>query len=171
MSSRRCADSGGSPEAGITAIPPRRFDDSHDPFCDRTVLPAVAALARDAASDEKEIRSVEAVLCRAFESGDAATLRKHMDATFTQTSSRGEVTDFEQNVAEVARREPRYEVFRNHDQKIRLYGDTAIILGITTVKGTADGKPFEADFQYTDTWIRRDGHWKIAASHASRLAR
>jgi len=134
-------------------------------------LPAVATFARDAASDEKEIRSVEAVLCRAFESGDAAMLRKHMDATFTQTSSRGEVTDFEQNVAEVARREPRYEVFRNHDQKIRLYGDTAIILGITTVKGTADGKPFEGDFQYTDTWIRRDGLWKIAASHASRLAR
>jgi ketosteroid isomerase-like protein len=134
-------------------------------------LPAGAALARDAASDEKEIRTVEAVLCRAFESGDAATLRKHMDATFTQTSSRGEVTDYEQNVAEVVRREPRYEVFRNHEQKVRLYSDTAIILGTTTVKGTADGKPFEADFQYTDTWIRRDGHWKIAASHASRLAR
>jgi ketosteroid isomerase-like protein len=140
-------------------------------FLAALVLPAAAAIARDTASDEKEIRSVEAVLCRAFESGDAATLRKHMDATFTQTSSRGEVTDFEQNVAEVARREPRYEVFRNHDQKVRLYDDTAIILGITTVKGTADGKAFEADFQYTDTWIRRDGHWKIAASHASRLAR
>jgi ketosteroid isomerase-like protein len=140
-------------------------------FVIAAALPAVAASARDASSDEKEIRSVEAVLCRAFESGDAATLRRHMDVTFTQTSSRGEVTDFEQNVAEVARREPRYEVFRNHDQKTRLYGDTAIILGITTVKGTADGKPFEADFQYTDTWIRRDGHWKIAASHASRLPR
>jgi ketosteroid isomerase-like protein len=134
-------------------------------------LPAGAALVRNAASDEKEIRAVEAALCRAFESGDDATLRKHMDATFTQTSSRGEVTDFGQNVAEVARREPRYEAFRNHDQKVRLYGDAAIILGITTVKGTADGKPFEGDFQYTDTWIRRDGHWKIAASHASRLAR
>jgi ketosteroid isomerase-like protein len=134
-------------------------------------LPAGAALARDATGDEQQIRRVEAVLCRAFESGDAVALRKHLDPTFTQTSSRGEVTDFEQNVAEVARREPRYEVFRNHDQKVRLYGDAAIILGITTVKGTADGKPFDADFQYTDTWIRRDGRWKIAASHASRLAR
>ena len=28
---------------------------------------------------------------------------------------------------------------------------------------------FAADFQYTDTWVRRDGRWKLAASHASRL--
>jgi ketosteroid isomerase-like protein len=127
--------------------------------------------ARETANDEEEIRRVEAVLCRAFESGDAATLRKYMDATFTQTTSRGEVTDFEQNVAEVAKREPRYEVFRNHDQKIRLYGDAAIVLGITTVKGASEGQPFEADFQYTDTWVRRDGRWKIVASHASRLTK
>jgi ketosteroid isomerase-like protein len=127
------------------------------------------AQARDAASDEHEIRRVEALLCRAFESGDVAGLRAHMDETFTQTSSSGEVTDFAQNVAEVAAREPRYAVFRNHDQKLRLYGDTAIILGITTVKGTSAGKPFAADFQYTDTWIRRSGHWRIVASHASRL--
>jgi len=120
-------------------------------------------------ADDKELMRIEGLLCAAFESGDAVTLRKYMDATFTQTSSRGEVTDFEQNAGEVARREPRYEVFRNHDQKLRLYGDTAIILGITTVKGTADGKPFEADFQYTDTWLRRNGVWKIVASHASRL--
>lgn len=130
-----------------------------------------AAHTREPAGEEREIRRIEAALCHAFESGDAATLRKHMDATFTQTSSHGEVTDFEQNVAEVVRREPHYDVFRNHDQKVRIYGDSAIILGITTVKGTSEGKTFQADFQYTDTWIRRNGHWKIAASHASRLTR
>jgi ketosteroid isomerase-like protein len=133
------------------------------------MLPANVAQAGDAAKDEAEIRRVEALLCRAFEGGDAAALRQYMDATFTQTSSRGEVTDFAQNVAEVATRSPRYDVFRNHDQKIRLYGDTAIILGITTVKGTSDGKAFEGDFQYTDTWIERGGQWQIVASHASRL--
>lgn len=118
---------------------------------------------------EKAILRDEAALCAAFETGDAATLRKYMDATFTLTSSRGEVTGFAQNVDEVAAREPRYDVFRNHDQKVRIHGDAAIVLGITTVSGTADGKPFAADFRYTDTWIRNGGVWKIAASHASRI--
>jgi ketosteroid isomerase-like protein len=125
--------------------------------------------ARDAKQDEREIRRVEAELCHAFEVGDAATLRKDMDATFTLTSSRGEVSDFAQNLAEVASREPRYEIFRNHDQKVRVYGDAAIVTGITTVQGSSKGEPFAADFQFTDTWVRRNGYWLLAASHASRL--
>ena len=132
---------------------------------------ARSASARDAAQDEREILRAEALICKAFESGDGATLEKHLDARFTLTSSRGEVTDRKQNIAEVVSREPRYEVFRNHGQKIRLYGDAAIVTGVTTVKGTAGQDAFAADFQYTDTWIRRDGHWKMAASHASRLQR
>ena len=127
------------------------------------------AYARDAAQDEREIRRVEAQLCKAFETGDAATLRKDLDTTFTLTNSHGEVSDFEQNLAEVASREPRYEVFRNHEQKVRLYGNAAIITGVTTVTGSSKGEPFAADFQFTDTYVRRNGHWLLAASHASRL--
>jgi ketosteroid isomerase-like protein len=128
-----------------------------------------AAVARDAAQDEREILRVEAALCRAFEAGDAAALRRYLHATFTLTDSRGVVSDLEQNLGEVERREPRYQVFRNHSQKVRLYGDAAITTGITTVKGLAGGRPFAADFQFTDTWVYRDGSWKMAASHASRL--
>jgi len=127
------------------------------------------ACARDLASDEREIRRVEAELCKAFEDGDAPTLRKDLDPTFTLTNSRGEVSDFAQNLDEVGKREPRYEVFRNHDQNVRLYGDAAIVTGITSVKGSSKGEPFAADFQFTDTYVRRKGHWLLAASHASRL--
>jgi len=126
--------------------------------------------AHDAAQDEREIRRVEAQLCHAFEIGDARTLRKDLDVTFTLTNSHGEVSDFAQNLAEVASREPRYEIFRNHDQQVRVYRDAAIVTGITTVKGTSKGDAFAADFQFTDTYVRRDGHWLLAASHASRLS-
>jgi len=128
----------------------------------------VLASAHDSAQDEREILRVEALICKAFESGDGATLEKHLDERFTLTSSRGEVTDRKQNIAEVVSREPRYEVFRNHDQKLRLYGNAAIETGITTIKAMAGGKPFAADFQFTDTYVYRDGQWLLAASHASR---
>lgn len=133
------------------------------------LLSLQTAMARDAAQDEREILRIEAALCGAFENGDAAVLRRYLDETFTLTDSRGVVTDLTHNVAEVERREPRYEVFRNHSQKVRLYGDAAITTGITTVKGLAGETPFAADFQFTDTWVYRDDGWKMAASHASRL--
>lgn len=82
------------------------------------------------------------------------------------------MTDLAQNVAEVARRGPVYEEFRNHGQKIRLYGDAAIVVGITSIRSrSADGEVFEGDFRFTDTGVYRDGAWRMAASHASRLPR
>lgn len=133
------------------------------------VLAMANAQARDAEQDERDILRAEAALCEAFESGDASYLRGALDPRFTLVDSRGTVTNLEQNLQEVRAREPRYETFRNHGQSIRLYGDTAIVIGITSVKGMAGGEPFQADFRFTDTWLRRDGRWLMAASHASRL--
>lgn len=131
---------------------------------------ATQAQARDTAQDEREILRVEAAICHAFEVGDAAYLRTALDPRFTLVDSRGEVTDLAQNLAEVEAREPRYQEFRNHDQSIRLYGDAAIGTGITSIKGTAGGEAFQADFRFTDTWVYREGRWILAASHASRLS-
>ena len=128
------------------------------------------AVARDAAQDERDIRRTEAALCHAFETGDADTLRNGLDARFTLTDSKGHVTDRAQNLAGVARRDPRYDAFRNHDQTIRLYGDAAIVSGITSISGRSGASAFSGDFRFTDTWIRRDGRWLLAASHASPLA-
>lgn len=128
------------------------------------------AMAAGPSHDERALLPKEAATCHAFEVGDAAYLRKALDPRFTLTSSKGVVTDLQQNLAEVAAREPKYREFRNHDQRVRLYGDAAIVTGITSVKGTSAGEAFAADFQYTDTWIRRGTAWQLAASHASRLA-
>jgi ketosteroid isomerase-like protein len=120
--------------------------------------------------DTTALLQAEADACKAFEDGDADALRKALTADFTLVDSRGNVTNLEQNLAEVAAREPYYDEFRNDDQSVRMYGeDVALIVGITHIRGKAGGEAFAADFRYTDTWIRRDGHWLLAASHASRL--
>jgi ketosteroid isomerase-like protein len=63
-----------------------------------------------------------------------------------------------------------YDVFENYDMKARVYGDDiAVVLGKTRVKGTSDGKPFDRAVQFTDTLIKRDGRWQLAAGHVSRL--
>ena len=127
------------------------------------------ARAGAVAHADREILRAEAAICSAFERGDVAYLRGALDPRFTLVDSRGTVTNLDQNLDEVEAREPRYEEFRNHGQSIRIYGDTAIVTGITSIKGTAGGEAFAADFRFTDTWLYRDGRWLLAASHASRL--
>jgi ketosteroid isomerase-like protein len=130
---------------------------------------ATTAAAVEPGQVMRDLLQVEAEACHAFEVGNAEALRRTLTADFTLVDSHGKVTDLEQNLAEVAAGEPFYEEFHNHDQQVRLYGDTALVVGITSVRGRAGGEPFAADFRYTDTWIHRKGKWLLAASHASRL--
>ncbi|HEX6739250.1 MAG TPA: nuclear transport factor 2 family protein [Vicinamibacteria bacterium] len=135
------------------------------------LLPLLALpLAAPPAADEAAVLQALHRGCDAFRDGDVAFLSGFLDEGFTLTDSRGQVTTREQNLEEVRRREPRYEVFRNHSMKVRFYGSAAVVNGITSLKGTSGGQPFEADFQFTDTLVKRGGGWKLVASHATRLA-
>lgn len=133
-----------------------------------TLALAPCALAGET-EDHRDILAVETALCRAFEDGDAKALERYLDPAFTLVDSQGTVTDRAANLREVASREPRYRVFRNQEQRIRLHGDAAIVTGVTHIEGEAQGQAFTADFRFTDTWIRYPDGWKLAASHASRL--
>lgn len=136
------------------------------------LLVAIAAPSFASASpadDTREIERVEHALLDAIRTGDVAGIEKYEDETYTLVSTRGEVTTRADDIADAKKGEIRYTEFRNHDTTMRLYGDAAIRLGITTLKGTASGKPFALDVRFTDTYIRRADGWKLAASHATRI--
>jgi ketosteroid isomerase-like protein len=124
--------------------------------------------ARPQGAAEKEVEDALHAGCAAFERGDVAFLEAFLGDGFTLTNGSGEITSRKQTLDEVRRREPRYEVFRNSRMRVRLYGDTALVLGITTVKGSSAGRPFAAELAFTDTLLKRGGRWVIVASHASR---
>jgi uncharacterized protein (TIGR02246 family) len=52
---------------------------------------------------------------------------------------------------------------------IRVYGDTAIVTGRTTVK-VGGSAPQTVALRFTDVFVRRDGRWIVIASHATRIA-
>ena len=143
------------------------------------ILIGVATLVLGAATTSgqsaKSTRTANSVLetiqdlCRAFETGDTERLKRNMTADFTLTSSTGTVTTLADEIKDLTTDKAKYSVFKNVDMKPRLYGNTAVVTGKTIVKGTYDGKPFEAEFQFTDTLIWKGGRWWMVSSHASRL--
>ena len=54
---------------------------------------------------------------------------------------------------------------REHDVRIRIMGDFAIIHGATSYT-TPDGK--QAAGRYTDCWARQDGRWLAVSAHVAR---
>ena len=52
-------------------------------------------------------------------------------------------------------------------QKVRVWGDTAVVTALLWLKGTRDGKPFERRVWFSDTYVRTPGGWRYAFGQAS----
>ncbi|MBU8895713.1 nuclear transport factor 2 family protein [Corallococcus sp. H22C18031201] len=122
-------------------------------------------------AEEKAILQVERDWCAAALRGDAAALDQLLLDDYTLTGSTGVVTTKANDVAEAKQGDPQYEVFENRDMKVRVHGDTAVVTGRTVVKGVSGGKPFSAEFQFTDTLAKVKGRWRPLAGHVSRLTK
>ena len=132
------------------------------------VLDAHCLRADNAA--EKEVLQFERDACRAFLDADQAALENVLTPDFTLTLSNGQVSTRANEIDELRSGKVHYDVFVNYDMEARAYGDnTAVVIGKTHVKGTSDGKPFDRVVQFTDTLVKRDGRWQLAAGHVSRL--
>ena len=119
---------------------------------------------------QQEVLQFERDACKAFLDADVSALERVLTPDFTLTLSGGEVSTRADEINELHSGKVHYDVFENYDMKARVYGDnTAVVLGKTRVKGTAEGKPFDRIVQFTDTLIKRDERWQLAAGHVSRL--
>ena len=119
---------------------------------------------------QQEVLQFERDACKAFLDADVGALQRVLTPDFTLTLSNGEVSTRADEINELQSKKVHYDLFENYDMLARLYGDDmAVVLGKTRVKGVADGKPFDRVVQFTDTLIKREGHWQLAAGHVSRI--
>jgi uncharacterized protein DUF4440 len=129
---------------------------------------AKITLAQGAA--EKEVLQFERDACKAFLDADPAALERVLTPDFTLTLSSGEISRRANEISELRSGKVHYDIFENYDMTARLYGDnTAVVIGKTRVKGISEGVPFDRVVQFTDTIIKRDGRWQLAAGHVSRI--
>jgi ketosteroid isomerase-like protein len=121
-------------------------------------------------SDEANaVLQTERDLARAYQRGDADGIAHGVMEDYTLTHSTGKVTTRADDIDEAKKNDPKYEIFENYDMKARVHGDTAVVTGKTHTKGISGGKPFDSQFQFTDTFIKDGGRWRLLASHASKL--
>ena len=121
-------------------------------------------------NNEKDVLQFERDACKAFLEADRAALERVLTPDFTLTLSNGEISTRENEINELGTAKVHYDVFENYAMKARIYGDNmAVVLGKTHVKGIAEDKPFDRVVQFTDTLIKRDGRWQLAAGHVSRI--
>ena len=54
--------------------------------------------------------------------------------------------------------------------EVRVYGDAAVVNGVSASKGAWENNDFSARERFTDVLIRKDGKWRCVLSHNSKFS-
>ena len=49
------------------------------------------------------------------------------------------------------------------DMKVRVYGDTAVVMGKSTAKGSIGGRELKGPVMFTRVYVKKNGKWQSVA--------
>jgi uncharacterized protein (TIGR02246 family) len=129
-----------------------------------SLFPAkVFAQASSTSQTEEEIKALEEDRNRAIVQGDAAALERMTADDYTFITLRGELRTKSEIVKGFQSGSFKYESRQISDLRIRVYGDTAVVTGRSTQKGTENGKDYSGDYRFTRVYIKQNGRWMTVA--------
>ena len=135
------------------------------------ILAAVgAAPVRDGvAEDEKAVAALDTQYQAAVKTNDAATMDRILADDFVLVTGRGKVFTKADLLAEARSASGVYEKQDEEPgtQKVRVWGDTAVVTALLWCKGTRDGKPFDYKLWFSDTYVRTKPGWRYVFGQAS----
>ena len=103
----------------------------------------------------------------AVKHNDAAAMDKILADDFTLINGRGQ-TFSKADLLKAARdKSSIYEKQDELEQKVRVWGNTAVVTALLWLKGTTDGKPFERKLWFSDTYVRTPSGWRYVLGQAS----
>ena len=62
-----------------------------------------------------------------------------------------------------------HDTMESEDFRIRVYADSAVVIGITRTKGKFMGQEFSTQERATDVFVKRDGRWQCVLTHLTRF--
>ncbi len=131
-------------------------------------LSAVPSHANDAAAI-RELGAIDATWNELRLKPDVAGLDKLLVDDWLLTHSDGRVQTKVEYLEELKTRARANQAIRNEDVRTRIYAETGVVTGTSVQSGVNNGQPFSGRFRFTRVWIRRDGAWRMVASHSSRI--
>lgn len=102
---------------------------------------------------------------------DPAMIAPYLDPAMMQTNPDGSQSARKQVLESIAKGDPTLRAVDLADMQTLSYGDAAVIMGHYTERHESAGKNTDVSGRFTDTYVKRGGHWKCVASHDSVAAK
>src|SRR5947208_6039572 len=120
-------------------------------------------------SVEQAIRQLDNERIQAQIGTDAAALERIYADDFIGIGPSGTVRTKAQVISDFTSGDLKFQSITTDDVQVRVYGNTAVETGRSTMNGQDKGKTVPRDNRFTRVWVKQRGRWQLVANHYSSL--
>jgi ketosteroid isomerase-like protein len=130
-----------------------------------------AAAQQDEATARAQVLALEKLWNQAYKTGDVNALSALLDNSLVLVEDDGALRTKSEFLASVKAANVNEEQVAPESLTVRVFGNTAIAIGVLAVKATKGGKPVVHRERFIDTWLNRNGSWICIATDATPITR
>jgi uncharacterized protein (TIGR02246 family) len=122
-------------------------------------------------SVEQAIRQLDHERIQAQIGADRAALDRIYADDFVGIGPSGTVRTKAQVLSDFTSGSLKFQSITTDDVEVRVYGNTAVEIGRSTMIGQDNNKAVPVDNRFTRVWVKQQGRWRLVANHYSLLIR
>lgn len=122
---------------------------------------------RDAASADQAVLNQDQARIHAQIAADAVALRAIYADDFIGIGPTGVVRNKADVIADFTSHTLTYQSITTSEVRVRVYGETAVETGRSTMVGQDKGKTVPGENRFTRVWVMTGGKWQLVANHYS----
>jgi len=156
-------------DLGRLGIEPRRSSATRVLAFTAGILIAIGPISRaeSSADDEKAVAALDTEYQAAVKTNDVATMSRILADDFVLVTGLGKTYTKADLLNEARSKRMVYEHQEDSAQKVRVWGDTAVVTALLWAKGSEDGKAFDYKLWFSDTYVRTPTGWRYVFGQAS----
>lgn len=116
---------------------------------------------------EQAIRQADNERIQAQIHADAAALNRIYADDFIGVGPSGTVRTKPEVLSDFTSGSLKFQSITTDEVRVRVYENTAVETGLSTMVGQDKGKAVPRDTRFTRVWVKQNGHWQIVANHYS----
>jgi ketosteroid isomerase-like protein len=120
---------------------------------------------------QEELVKLENEFARAVANNDAVALDGLLADDWIIVDPDGSIIDKARFLAVIKSGALSHELMESTDLRVRLYGNTAVVTGLTTTKGKFMGQAFASCERATDIFVKQADRWQCVFTQLTRFAK
>jgi ketosteroid isomerase-like protein len=126
-------------------------------------------LAQNNTSVMDELQQIEHRLVKAWLDGDRKTVDSILAPDWSVIDLTGHVLTKAEVLEQFGSGERKIDSGSVDDLKVRIFGETAIVTGRSTLEGSYKGQHASVVQRFTDVFVKRNGRWQVVSSQGTQV--